>query len=446
MDNKTIFKKTINMAWPSIIESFFVAFTGLVDSFMVSSLGSGAVAAVGLTTQPKFICLCTFIAVNVAVAALVARRRGQEDRNSANEIFSTMLVTIVSVCFVITAIAVMFANEFIRLSGSDETTHDAAVMYFRIIVGGMLFNVITIGINSAQRGSGNTRIAMKTNVTSNLLNILFNYILINGHFGFPALGIKGAAIATVLGTVVACFMSIRSVMGKDNFVSIPYILSNKIRPTLISLKSIVSVGYSVWIEQLLMRVGFFATSMMAARQGMSEMAAHQVGMNIMSLTFSFGDGLQAAAVTLIGQSLGRNNPELAKKFGRMCRIIGGFISIVLALGYWFYGKWLYELFFEEEVIVAIGVKIMRIIILIAIFQIGQVVYMGCLRGAGDTAYTAMASTISVSVIRTAACYIFCYPVGLGITGIWLGILADQLARYTFGMVRFKQGKWVDIKI
>ncbi len=105
-----------------------------------------------------------------------------------------------------------------------------------------------------------------------------------------------------------------------------------------------------------------------------------------------------------------------------------------------------SLFFEEEHIIAIGVNIMLVIILVVVFQIAQVVYMGCLRGAGDTFYTAVASTVSVTFIRTAGSYIGGYTLGLGIIGIWMGVLADQVSRFLFASVRFKQGKWTQIKI
>ena len=104
------------------------------------------------------------------------------------------------------------------------------------------------------------------------------------------------------------------------------------------------------------------------------------------------------------------------------------------------------LFFEEEHIVDIGVGIMRVIIFVVMFQISQVIYMGCLRGAGDTAYTAMASMVSVTVIRTIVSYLCGYVLGWGIVGIWLGVLGDQVSRFIFASLRFKAGKWTDIKI
>ncbi len=444
--NKEDIKKTLDMAWPAMLESFFTAFAGLVDSLMVSSMGSYAVAAVGLTTQPKFLGLALFIASNVAISALVARRKGEGKREEANSIFATFLVFLLVASVIMSVLLVILADPIIRLCGSEDLTHDSAVTYFRIIMGGMIFNVLQMGINSAQRGAGNTRITMRTNLVSNTVNIIFNFLLIQGHFGFPALGIRGAAIATVMGTVVSSIMSILSVWKKDNFVSIPYILQNRIRPAWQAMMNIVKVGYSVFAEQVLMRIGFMLTAIMAADQGTSAMAAHQVGMNIMGLSFSFGDGLQATAVALIGYSLGAGKPEKAKEYGRTCRMIGGVISVVLSVVYFLGARGLMEMFFEEDDIVAIGVSIMHVIIFVVILQIAQVIYMGCLRGAGDTLYTAVASTVSVTVMRTLGSYIFGYVLAMGITGIWFGVVADQLSRFLFASIRFRQGKWTEIKI
>ena len=439
-------KKVIHIAWPAVLESFFTAFVGLVDSFMVSSLGAAAVASVGLTTQPKFIGLSLFFATNVAVSALVARRKGENNKEGANRIFATTLLFVIIAAIGMSILLVSLADPIIRLCGSEPETHDGAVTYFRIIMGGMIFNCIQMGINAAQRGAGNTKITMRTNLVSNIVNVCFNYLLIGGNFGFPALGIAGAALATVLGTVVACFMSIWSVRRMDRFVSIAYIFKQRIHPTFTAFKNLVSVGYSVFAEQLLMRVGFMATSLMMASQGTQAMAAHQVGMNIMGLSFSFGDGLQATAVALIGFSLGAKKPDLAKEYGAICRMIGTCISVVLAFLYFFGGGWLYSMFFAEPEIIAIGVKIMYVTAVVVMLQISQVIYMGCLRGAGDTLYTAMASTISVSLVRTAVSYIGGFLLSGGVVGIWMGIVADQASRLIFGATRFKKGKWTEIKI
>lgn len=443
---KGITKEAVRMAWPAVCESFFIALAGMVDSLMVSSMGASAVAAVGLTTQPKFMGLALFFAMNVSVSALVARRRGEKNQRSANQILLAAILFVIVATVVISSACVMWANEIINFCGSAPETHEPAVIYYRIIMGCMIFNVLSMVINAAQRGSGNTMIAMRTNIVSNVVNIIANYLLIQGHLGFPALGIAGAAIATVFGTVIACIMSFASLFRRDGFVSIYYIMEQQIRPALEPVISIIKLGFSVFIEQILMRVGFMSTAMMAAKMGTNALAAHQVGMNILGLTFSFGDGMQVAAVALIGRSLGEGSPDKAKAYGKTCRMIGLGISCVLAVVYFFGGEWLYHLFFAEQEIVDIGVMIIRIMIIIVLFQVSQVIYMGCLRGAGDTTYTAIASTISVTIIRTSASYFFGFVMGLGMAGIWMGILADQISRFLFASIRFKQGKWTKIHI
>lgn len=147
--HKDTFQTAVNMAWPAIVESFFIAFAGLVDSLMVSSLGSYAVAAVGLTTQPKLLGLAFFFALNVSISALVARRRGEQRQSAANETLVTALVFIILAAAAFSVGFVAFASPIIHLCGSTAETHNGAVTYFRIIMGGMIFNCIQMGINSA---------------------------------------------------------------------------------------------------------------------------------------------------------------------------------------------------------------------------------------------------------------------------------------------------------
>ena len=446
VDHKDGIRTAFQMAWPSVLESFFIALAGMVDSLMVSALGAYAVAAVGLTTQPKFIGLCFFMALNVAVSALVARRKGEERREDANRIFVVAILIVAILGTVISILCVSFAEPIMKLAGAEADTIKASADYFKIIMGGMMFNIVTMTINAAQRGSGNTRITMKTNITANAVNMIGNYLLIEGRLGFPAWGIKGAAIATVFGTVVACGMAIRSVCTRNTFVSIIYIWREKIRPRFSSLKSIFSISSTVFAEQLLMRVGFLAVALMAADMGTKGFAAHQVAMNVMSLSFSFGDGFQVAAVSLIGQSLGRKDPDQAKFYGSVCRYMGLIVSLILSLLYLLCGKMYFNLYFQEADIVEIGVRIMQLMPLIVILQVSQIIYMGCLRGAGDVRFTMVASTFSVTLVRTLVSYLFCYTFGMGIVGIWIGMIGDQLTRYILTSTRFRAGKWTAIKI
>lgn len=441
-----LFKETIRMAWPALLESFFVALAGMIDTMMVSTMGTYAVAAVGLTTQPKFITLAIFFSINVSVSALVARRRGQADQKSANEILLTALILTLLFCAILSILTVIFASPIISLCGSNADTHDPAVLYFRTIQAGMIFNVLSLCINAAQRGSGNTKIAMTTNITSSIVNVIFNYLLIGGNLGFPKWGVFGAAFATVLGTVAASIMSVRSLFSRNSYVSIPFIRKEKIRSQGESLLSILKLGSNMLVENIAMRVGFVVTAVLAAKLGTDAFAAHQVGMNFLSLGFSFGDGMQVAAVALIGRSLGEGKPDKAKLYGSLCQRTGLGISFVLAIILFFFGRNLFSLFFTDPAVLDMGVLISKYIIVIILFQISQIIFGGCLRGAGDMRYCLFASLISVTLIRSLVTWGLTSVIALGLHGIWIGILSDQLSRFIFLSLRFKEGSWAKIRI
>lgn len=444
--NKKYYKRAIQMAWPSVLESFFVALAGMIDTIMVGSLGSFAIAAVGLTTQPKFIGMTAFFAINIAVSALVARRLGERDKRGANTVFHTAALLTIGLTILISFIMVYFSDSFMRWAGSNNETHQSAVVYFRIIMGGMIFNVVAMVINTAQRGAGNTQIAFVTNLTSSIVNIVANYILINGKLGFPALGVQGAAIATVFGTVVAMLMSIASLFKKDSSIQIKYIISEKIKFSMAALKSIAKLGSNLFLENIAVRIGFLATALTAAKLGTDTFAVHMAGMNILSLGFSFGDGMQVAAVALTGRALGGNNKDEAFTYGHVVQRIGFIISIALSIFLLIFGPNIMGLYFDDPQVINLGVYILRYTMIIVLLQISQIIYGGALRSGGDVKYTLVVGIVAVTLIRTAVTLVAVHVFELGLTGIWLGILADQLTRFILLRHRFNTGKWTEIKI
>ena len=439
-------RRALSVAWPAMAESFFIALAGMIDTMMVSTLGSYAVAAVGLTNQPKFIGLTFFFGINVAVSALVARRKGEQRQETANEILLTAFILACIACVVVSVLFVVFAPWMMQLAGSNADTHEAAVEYFQMIMGGTFFNVVTMVINSAQRGSGNTRLSMITNLTSSVVNILFNYLLIEGHFGFPRWGIRGAAIATVLGTVVAAVMAVLSLFRRSSYVRIPLMRKLRIRYSRNCARSIWHLALNTSLENIAARIGFLATALIAARLGTEEFAAHNIGMNVLGLGFSFADGMQVAAVALAGEALGAGLKDTAKQYGSICQRIGLVISMILAALLFFGGRWFYGLYFREPHIIEMGELICRYLILIVLLQISQIIFTGCLRAAGDVRFVLLAAIISIAGIRTLTTVLMVNVLGWGLSGVWLGILADQLSRFIMVSLRFRQGKWVNLKI
>ncbi|MCI7239173.1 MAG: MATE family efflux transporter [Anaerococcus sp.] len=446
MEYKTYFKKALAVAWPALLEFFFTSLADIIDTFMVSGLGPSAVAAVGLTTQPKFIALSVFFAINAAVSALVARRQGEEDRKAANLTLITAIYITLAFVVIADLILMPLSSSILRFAGSSPDTHDLANSYYLIIMGGIVFNALSTLINAGHRGCGNTRIAFISNLVSSLVNITFNYLLIYGNFGFPKLGIRGAAIATVLGTFIATLMCLLSLTRKDSYLNFRWIKKANFAFSKKVARSIGGLGFNILVENVSMRIGFFITAVTAAKLGTDSFAAHNVGMNLLSMTFSFGNGMQVASISLTGNALGAGKKKLAMVYGKVCQRIGLIISIITSIILLAFGDKIFYLFFAESHIVEKGELIVRFLTVIVLLQISQVIYGGCLRAAGDVKYPLFVALISVTFIRSAVTLLSVNILGLGLAGIWLGILSDQASRFILLRHRFNKGDWLNYEI
>lgn len=443
-DTKQVYKNAIDMAWPSAIEAVLVGLIASVDTMMVGSLGPSAIAAVGITNQPKFILLAVIFSLNVGVTAVVARRRGEKDREGANKCLRQALLLCLMLSAVLSVFGFTYARPLLLFAGAQADVIENSVIYFRIISIGNFFSSVSLTINAAQRGSGNTKISMRTNIVANIINLIFNFLLINGYYGFPKLGVAGAAIATLLGNTVAFFMSLRSVTRADGFLHISFKSSWKFDKN--TVKSVFGISSSSFVEQICMRVGFLLTTMLIANLGTVAFATHQICMNIVNLPLTFGDGLGVGASALAGQSLGAKRPDMAtiysKTIQRIAFSIGVIILFVLLFGRFF----LIGLFTDDSSIIEIGSNILIILALISPIQTITVVVGGTLRGSGDTKFVAYSSLISIGIVRPLTTWLFCYPLGFGILGAWLSFMSDQLLRFIINSWRFRTGKWTRIKI
>jgi len=443
-DTRQVYKNAIDMAWPSAIEAVLVGLVSSIDIMMVGSLGASAIAAVGITNQPKFILLAIIFSLNVGVTAIVARRRGEKDREGANRCLRQALVICLMLSAILSVIGFTYARPLLLFAGAQADVIDYAVTYFRIIAIGNFFTSVSLTINAAQRGSGNTKISMRTNIVANIVNLTFNFLLINGHFGFPKLGVAGAAIATLLGNIVAFLMSLRSITKADGFLHIKFKSDWKLDKE--TVKSIMSISSSSFVEQICMRVGFLVTTMLVASLGTIAFATHQICMNIVNLSFTFGDGLGIGASALVGQNLGAKRPDLAtiysKTIQRIALTVGAILFILFIGGRYF----LVGLFTNDNSIILMGGKIMIIMAMMSPVQTVSVVIGGTLRGAGDTKFVAYSSLISIGIVRPLTTWLFCYPLGFGILGAWFSFMTDQCLRLFINSWRFKTGKWTKIRI
>jgi Na+-driven multidrug efflux pump len=200
------------------------------------------------------------------------------------------------------------------------------------------------------------------------------------------------------------------------------------------------------VEQVFLRIGFFIYAKAVASLGTTSYAAHMVCMNIMTISFGFGDGLQIANTSLVGQSMGKDRVDMAKIYTGVTKKIGIVIAIVLSVLITLCSDQLAG-FFTTDLGVIKECEIPLIILsLTVLFQIPQVIITGALRGAGDVRFVAILMLVSVTLVRPCLTYLLCYPLKLGLTGAWIALFTDQITRNLLSNWRFRQGKWKTIRL
>lgn len=438
------YSSAFSIAGASIAESFLIALISMADTIMVGVVGYQAIAAVGLSTQPRYIVLTLIMSLNMAVTAITARRKGQNDQDGAVQCLKQALAISLGMALVLSVSAFLGRRELLLLAGAKSDTLGPASEYFAILMTGIPASAVSMTISAALRGIGETRASMKINMAANVVNLAFNFLLIGGRFGFPALGVRGAAIATVIGQCVGLLLALAAVAHRERFLFLFSRSGWKIDRKL--LKSIYQVAGGAFLEQLCLRIGFLAYARIVAELNTMMFAAHNICMNILSLSFSIGEGFGVAASSLVGQNLGAKRPDLSIVYGKVCQRMSYIACTGMFFIFAFLGRSLMRLFTDEPAILEVGEPIMLIMGVIVFGQASQMILMGSLRGAGDTKYTAVVSMISVMLLRPALSYALTYPVGLGLVGAWLSLLGDQYLRLFLTAKRFSSGKWMSIEL
>lgn len=440
ISSKMLYSDVVRIAWPSLVELTLTQLTSMVDLMMVGGLGPWAITAVGLSVQPRFLTMILFQAMNVGATAMVARYRGAGQPKRANQVLRQALLLNFIVALISGFLGYFFSEHMIRFMGaSDAETLAGGTIYLQIQMLTLPIFALTATITATLRGVGHTRIAMTYNMVANLVNVVFNYLLINGHFGFPRWEVAGASLATSLGQIVAFIMALAVVLKGDHYLRLR--LKEGFKPHWDHLRNIFNIGVPAMFEQMAMRAGAIIYAKTVASLGTLIFATHQIGMNIQALSFMTGQAFAVAATSLVGQSLGKRRPDMAQSYSNHTRRVGLGISLILGVVFFFFGRQIVSLYTDDPTIIAQGARILKLVALVQPAQSSQFILAGALRGAGDTRATAVVTFLTVLLVRPTLALLLINQFNWGLDGAWIALVADQLLRSGLILLRYRSGKW-----
>jgi len=410
---KLISKRVWQLAWPAMVELLLSTLFSMVDMIMVGRISYQALTAVGLTNHPTMLALAVFQALNVGSTALVARFIGPGDIKNAKATVRQSLVLVTILGVVVSIGGYLLSPAIVTFMRAEPDVYPMSVSYLQIVSLGWLFTTISLNIGAILRGSGDTMTPMRYNLFSNLLNVFGNYVLIFGKFGFPAMGVAGAALSTTLCRGVAAFLALRAIFNKNKIIGVSLKDDYRIDKNL--LERLISIGLPSAMEQFLLRLGQVFFSRAVAGLGTAVYAAHQTAVNISSLTFTPGQAFGMAATTMVGQSLGAKHPDVAEKAGLAARRMGLIIALAIAIVLFFFGYDVALLYTDEPEVARAAANALKILAIMQPMQSTQFILAGALRGAGDTRWPLYSTAIGIWGIRVVLVHVF-IAMGMGSHG------------------------------
>ena len=446
LTNKELRKNIFVIVWPVFVEVLLGALFGMVDMMMVGKVPgdtAAAVSAVGMTNQPMFLGLSLIQALNVGGTAIIARYFGAKKYNRMGSILKHVMILAMVFCVTPAAILMLiFAPEILGLMGADENVINVGLNYFRIVTIGFIFQSLSFTVTAALRGIGETKIPMKNNIIANSCNVLGNAILIYGMFGFPALGVTGAAISTALSNLIAMGLNIRYILSGKSVLKLDF--KEKFKFNINVMRDLVRIGIPTALEQMALRFGVIMFLKIVSGLGNNVYAAHQIALNVLSLSYSPAQAFGITASSLMGQSLGAKNEKLAERYTKMCQRIGLALAIMMSASIYFGATLLAGMYTDNIEMIQNTVIALSIVAFVQPFQSHQLITSGALRGAGDTVWPLIAIFIGSCVIRLS--YVFVNFFEWGLAGAWYAVFIDQFIRDMIILLRFRSGRWKNIRI
>ena len=436
----------IGLTWPALAENILATLVSMADTIMVSALGAYATAAVGLVTQPRFIMMSAFMALGIGTTAPIARARGAGNQDLANRILWQSVILSASLCVLLCIIMLFTYQPLIRfIAGSNisQQAIDGAHDYFLIQIYGFPLLGLTLTMNAALRGVGNTRAAFISNSVANIVNVFFNYLFIEGNWGFPALGVAGASLATVIGQGMAFLFCLYWLLNGKQYIRL-HIAKLKMEWQII--RTIVNIGLPALIEQVLIRVGMLLFTLIVTSLGDLVYSAHIIAMNIQSMSFTTGMAFGTAATTLTGQCLGRENPNQARVLVRETQQMGYVVSFLVAIILFFFGRPMAGWYSSEASVLTMVAIVLKIIAISNPTSNARFVYNSALRGAGDSRYTAVVTFIGLLLVRPLVAYLLVFVFDFALIGVWIALVSDAVVCYILAKHRWHQGKWAEIRM
>ncbi len=436
-------KAVVLLAIPMVLEMGMESLFAVVDVFFVAKLGARAVAAIGLTEGALMLLYAFALGLSMPATAMVARRIGEGQRALAAQAAVQALVLALMIGLLFGAVGVTHSRHLLELMGGDRAVTELGAGYARVMLGSAPIVILLMVFGAVFRGAGEANHAMRALWLANGLNIILDPCLIFGLGPFPELGLFGAGVATTFGrSVGVLYFLFQLLQGAGplrvklaDLRVVPRVLADLCKLSVGSIAQFL-VETSSWV--MLVRI--------VALFGSTAVAGYTVAIRIVIFALMPAWGFSNAAATLVGQNLGAQQPERARKSVLLAGSYNMAFLSMTALVLVVFAPAIIGTFTEEPPVLALGVTCLRTVSVGFVAFAWGMVWLQAFNGAGDTKTPLLINLVCFWAVKLPLAYALAVPLGLGPFGVFLAVSVAYTLSALLGFWVFRRGHWQAVRV
>lgn len=431
------------IALPAFFNTIFFSLATIIDTAMLGSVGPAAIAAVGIVFQP-FLVLGLFTElITATVSVLAAQHKGKGNQAGVQQAVWQSLLLTLAAGSVLLVLGVLLSAPIIAFMKAPADTVDYAHMYWGSLLIGFVPQGVKYVLNTAQVAVGEARKVLWINILASLVNLLLDWLLIEGRLGFPALGVLGAGLATSAGNFAAAIASVWVCMNGRSYIHLRG--CNGFRFEKGYFCTLRTVGVPNLLSRLAIRVGVLIMVRLVTVLGTAVFAAYQIVYRLHDFAFGAADALGKACSSLVGQCIGAGRPTLAKKYAKCGYLCAAFACLCITGGILLFSRSVLGLFHADDAMVAMMRPALVALLVFQPFQgVGEAL-AGALAGIGRTKPKFYATLVGIVFIRPVLTYLLAVRLPLGVLGIWAAIGCDEFFRFGCMVFTYARVKWEQVR-
>ena len=438
---RNFYKLILSIALPIAIQNLITFSVSLIDTMMLGALGEVQLSAASIGNNLFFILTVLIFGLAGGSNILISQYWGKGDVNTIHKILSIMYRACIIIVAVFVAIATILPEEFMRIYTSDIRVIEEGAIYLRIISIGYIFYALTNATIMMLRSVKTVKISLVVYSVSLMVNAIFNYIFIFGKFGVPALGVKGAAIATVMARIVEFLIVIIFMVKYENKICLR--AKHLLKVDKIILKDFMVNCTPVLFNEFLWSTGSTMISIIIGRLGTETVAANSISNVVFQFVTVFIFGLSNATAVIIGNTIGEGKNEKAKEYSRTVGVLSILMGIMAGVVILLIRPIVVDFYNVSQTTKDIVIQIMNSMYIIVIFQsFGITLMMGVLRGGGDAKFVLVNDIIFLWLVAIPCGFLTAFVLKWPIAAVFFVVKSDEIIKSIIATIRVLSGKWV----